>query len=755
MDEKQLHRNLMRMTVLVVLVSIFIAVIGTCSNMYLKKAQKKTTESELIASTEAYKMQIQRQITSNLKTLHTLASFTKVDNFQDKSYFLEGFQQSNQNNDFVSMYLVQEGDQIFESTVNETKVFMIETKDLKEEAREIVKESWQGKEGVSDVFYDENTKKRVMALSVPVYEGKKIEGVLMVYDSLDEFQGILELASQSNKNGKLIIHMINQNGEFLLRSDKRILDEDVSSIYEMKETILEEATIKKILQNKEQYYSSFKIDRKEYNIFFAPLEYHNWYLICILPTVGTTNSVVAMLTVTRIMYTIVLLLSISLIFYGYRIFHKNNTILMKLAYIDPLTETYNAIKFRRVCERVLQKEGQYQICVLNIRKFQFINEILGEKDADVLLCSLAKIIEKEKKKGEYFCHENADQFLFLLKNRKQDEIVELIQRIETELIQFANQYNQTYDIALYTGISNIEEEKYKEVYNRLLQNALVALKAARNSSTNLVFYDEKLYQEMLLKSKIESRMKKALQQEEFKVYLQPKMDLKTGKLAGAEALVRWIQQDGTMVFPDQFIPLFEQNGFCVELDLYMLERVCQKLGKWMDQGKEIVPISINQSKLLFYRNDYIQRICAITEKYQIAPSFIMLEILEGLDIDNIELLNETIQQLHEKGFTISLDDFGSGYSSLNFLGKIQIDELKIDRMFLLGIDEAAEEEKERQKKIMSHIIALAKSMQINTVIEGVETKENEQLMKEMECDLGQGYYYCRPIPVDDFERKYL
>ena len=156
-------------------------------------------------------------------------------------------------------------------------------------------------------------------------------------------------------------------------------------------------------------------------------------------------------------------------------------------------------------------------------------------------------------------------------------------------------------------------------------------------------------------------MKQALEQEEFKMYLQPKIDLETNHIIGAEALVRWIRADGTVIYPDQFIPTFERNGFCSELDLYMVEQACKQLRKWLDAGKEPIQISVNQSKLLFYQSDYIERLCEITNRYQIPPAQITLEILEGLAAKNIDELNKTINKLHQIGFHISLDDFGSGY----------------------------------------------------------------------------------------------
>lgn len=246
-------------------------------------------------------------------------------------------------------------------------------------------------------------------------------------------------------------------------------------------------------------------------------------------------------------------------------------------------------------------------------------------------------------------------------------------------------------------------------------------------------------------------MHQALQNGEFRMYLQPKIDLTSGRLGGAEALVRWTTGTGRMLYPDQFIPLFEQNGFSVSLDLYMVECACKQLRAWLDQGIQPVPLSVNQSKLLFFEADYIQNLERLIERYQIPASWITLEILEGLALENAGELNARISQLQAIGFRISMDDFGSGYSSLNTLNSLQIDELKLDRGFLM---EAADKNDPRSRIIMEQVVRMAKQLGISVVVEGVETRENEALIQSLGCDFGQGYYYSRPITVEEFTARY-
>ena len=234
--------------------------------------------------------------------------------------------------------------------------------------------------------------------------------------------------------------------------------------------------------------------------------------------------------------------------------------------------------------------------------------------------------------------------------------------------------------------------------------------------------------------------------------MQPRIKLADNSLSGAEALARWTRNDNTMIYSGSFIPLFEKNGFCSELDMYMFEKVCQQLRQWIDAGYEPVPISINQSKLTFYKSDYVEGLCAILEKYQVPASLIIIEILESMSIDNVEELNRHLDQLKAIGFQISMDDFGSGYSSLNTLARLRIDEVKLDREFLM---EAAGTSGKNIRLIIEQIVQLSKKLSISTVIEGVETESDDRFIKKIGCDNGQGYFYSRPIPADVFTREIL
>ena len=463
-----------------------------------------------------------------------------------------------------------------------------------------------------------------------------------------------------------------------------------------------------------------------------------------------------MMESTRAVTIVVLLILLFMIIYGYRLIYRSNQSLIKSAYYDPLTGAYNRNKFEQEASKVIEKTPEYSLAAMNIRQFKFINEIFGSQQADHLLCYIKEVIAGHVREGEYFCRGTDDMFYILLRDTDREIIRERLEEMIGEISLHAISVNRDYQILMYCGIViGTDVSDVRPTVQKSMTHVRFALDTARKSLKKYIwFYDTSLHEDEKLQNYVESHMRQAMENEEFQMYLQPKVDLRTGRISGAEALVRWIPGSGKMIYPGQFIPIFEENGFCVQLDLYMVEKVCRQIRTWMDQGSDPVPLSVNQSKLLFYESDYTDKLKALLEKYQIPARLITLEILEGLAMENIEELNEKIVRLKEIGFQISMDDFGSGYSSLNTLASLKIDELKIDRGFLLRLQDAKEDYR-RQVIIMDEVVKLTKKLKIRTVVEGVETEENEKLVQKLDCDYGQGYYCGRPVSAEEFTEKYI
>jgi EAL domain-containing protein (putative c-di-GMP-specific phosphodiesterase class I) len=246
---------------------------------------------------------------------------------------------------------------------------------------------------------------------------------------------------------------------------------------------------------------------------------------------------------------------------------------------------------------------------------------------------------------------------------------------------------------------------------------------------------------------IESRMEEALIKKEFLMYLQPKFDTITEQIVGAEALVRW-QTPNEMLFPDSFIPIFERNGFISKLDMYMLEQVCLLQRRRLNENKTAVPISVNQSRLLLYNPSYVDTLIDLVDRYEIPHHLIELEITETVVFEDKLVAIKTFRQLLDRGFKILMDDFGSGYSSLNMLKEIDVSAIKIDRAFLENFMNS-----DRGRKVMFSVLVLIRELNLMSVAEGVETKEQLDFLKNAGCHWVQGFYFSKPVPVSEFLKK--
>lgn len=752
MSEKQLMRRLRKITAVVVVISILLFLGGGFITSSLGRVQKDTMTTQMISEAEEYKANVLRKIKMDQQTLQTLASFFRFSNtisMIDTDAFANGLYESNRHNSFIQMgYFTEDGDGIRVTVDREIKK-NVRMEDLEEELQASIGEAWQGESAVSRVYEDARTGEKVFSYAVPVYQGDEITGVLTAKDSIEAFEDILD--DKTAMNGYGYVHMIGKEGKFLIRSKNKVVNRRVESIFDGNYiTEAEKEKIREAIDNDESVFSKFRYQGTAYQIYLNPIGLNGWYLFCVDTMQGVNAPIYQMINVTRAIFIGVLCLSVFLLIYGYRMLRKNHKQLIELAYYDSLTGAYNTVRFMQEMKDALSGPEKYSVCVLNIHQFKFINEIFGRAQGDKLLCHISQVLKESVNLGEYFCRDTGDFFWMILKGQNEEAIRERLYEMMEKISRFSLSQHHNYQIMIYCGVAVRRDDSSAEM---MMTHAMFALQTAKGTDRNNVwFYDVELHKQETLQNYIESHMHQALKDKEFRMFLQPKMDMRTGELAGAEALVRWIPKDGTIIYPNQFIPLFESNGFCSSLDMYMVENVCRKIREWIDAGITPVPVSVNQSKLLFYEEDYVENLCSILERYKVPGELITLEILEGLAAGNIDELNKKIDQLKVKGFRISMDDFGSGYSSFNTLGKLHIDELKMDRVFLSAI---TGKEDERQKIIMAQVVDLAKKLRISTVAEGVETKENETLIRTLGCGYGQGYYYSRPIDEDEFDRKYM
>lgn len=390
----------------------------------------------------------------------------------------------------------------------------------------------------------------------------------------------------------------------------------------------------------------------------------------------------------------------------------------------------------------------YSTTVLNVAGFRRLNESAGYEAGNAILIAISDILERSVVKGELLCRSEGSRFILLLRSKSHSEL-------EVRLNQLlASIQKQVYEkccrqIYLLAGVYEMTSESVGIM--GALDRAITAQKTVKDKSyynDNLIAaYDKQLRAEIQSRQYIEAHMVEALENDEFHVYYQPKVCLATGKITGAEALVRWIKSDGEIIPPSKFVPIFEENGFISDMDFAIYRQAVADIKRWLRSGIEVPLISLNVSRHHLKDEHFSEKLTTLVDSIGVPHDKIEFEITESLLTENMETLVDTMTQLKNAGFHISIDDFGSGYSSLNLITLLPFDTLKIDGGFFLKNDLT-----DRNKKVISSVITLAKSLNLETVSEGVETQVQVDFLKSLGCDMIQGFFYYRPMPSGDFTK---
>lgn len=391
--------------------------------------------------------------------------------------------------------------------------------------------------------------------------------------------------------------------------------------------------------------------------------------------------------------------------------------------------------------------SEYYVLVMNIAEFRKLNEMRGFETGNSILIAVSDILQRCAVQGELLCRSEGSRFIGLLKSPLREDFDV---RINHMLGSIQRQIFDKFGIKLYllVGICPFNNENVGVM--TILDRAITAQHTVRSRTVyteNLVvYYDGALRDKIKERVFIESNMEQALQNNEFKVFYQPKVSIETGEIVGAEALVRWIRPDGEMVSPGKFIPIFEENGFINDMDFAVYRNAVADIAKWLRKEIEVPLISMNVSRYHLGDDNFCTKLNYLVDAIGVPHEYIELEITETLLTDNIDKLVETVSWFKERNFRISVDDFGSGYSSLNLITQLPFDTLKIDGGFFLRNDLT-----DKSKKVISSVVTLAKSLNVETVSEGVETQVQVDFLSNLGCDMIQGFFYYHPMPHDEFE----
>ena len=452
-----------------------------------------------------------------------------------------------------------------------------------------------------------------------------------------------------------------------------------------------------------------------------------------------------------ILVVAVMVLLIMLLLIGWNIFMIVRAVRERkrekeILYTSTITGGTNIQYFKDQAATLL-KSGQrsqlnYAMVSIRMAKYHNFCSCYGIKEGEELMEDLFQEIQRHLQNKEIAAHASKADFSLLLKYGEPDNLTYRLERFVSDLKEVRPSQKLNFCVGIYWIPQKHEDVGTMYTYVEVVQETI-----PEDLEDHICCFEESMLDKQRWIRKVEDDMESALSNREFRVYLQPKYSTKEEKLSGAEALVRWIHPTEGFISPNKFIPIFEQNGFILQLDDYMITEIARLQAKWLYEGKKIVPISVNVSRAHFTKVDLAEHICKLVDQYNVPHDMIELELTESAFFDDKDILINTVKRLKNYGFDISMDDFGAGYSSLNSLRELPLDVLKLDAEFFRGEDNEG-----RGDLIVGEAISLAKKLDMRIVAEGIETRKQVDALAEKNCDLIQGYYFAKPMPVEEFEK---
>ncbi|EQF23410.1 diguanylate cyclase domain protein [Clostridioides difficile CD160] len=724
--------------IILLLTSVFLIMgyiyIENTKNLLISEAEVHIKEVAIQGSQLA-----QRQIEKDLDVLNIFSSYYASNPNISNEEKIKKLLDEMENQKFYTMAIVD-----INGNTENTKGNKFSVKD-----KEFFKNSIKGKNYVSSPYVDEvNKSVKKITISVPILNNDKIVGVL--YCTYD-INTLMKLINVSFYEDNSISYVVKNDGKVILHPQQDRLSKNIYELLKQDNDIKEVNDLNKKLEENKTGATILTISRERRYLGYATMDNGNeknnyikdWNLIFSVPeSVIFKNSEQI---IKRAVYAVlfIIFVFITIIFYIMYIKKSNEKEILSLAYEDKITHIGNQNKFYKECSKYLLNKPSlnYIIVYFDINNFKMINDTFGYEFGDNLLITIARALKEELTEGEIYARLSSDYFSIFCDYKKgRDKIIRKLDNIRNNI---ESNLNTVFEISLCVGIYFVEEGEVD--IQKAVNKANMARSVAKGKNINYAIYNEDVRNKLSEESIILDDIKTALVKNQFEVYYQPKFSLVNGEMIGSEALIRWNHPEYGFISPAIFIPIAEKSQLILKIGRFVFERVCIDLSDWKKQGKSIVPVSVNLSRVELYQPDIVKFINSTIQKYNINSDLIELEITETVAMNELNILKNVLNELRKYGFSISMDDFGTGYSSISCLRDMPIDVLKLDKSFLDGI-----ENDERSRNIAKSIVSLAKSLDLIVTIEGVESKAQAELMKQFGCDLVQGFYFARPMPGINF-----
>lgn len=598
-------------------------------------------------------------------------------------------------------------------------------------------DSINGEHEVTNSYRTQDGEELINILTTPVYKQDQVELIITVAYRSRDFSQLLNVNSFDG-NGRSVVATL-EDGIVTTPDDT----EEISSgkeylIHKEKQDIAN--IVRGRINETKKGSLSFEYNDKAYFAYYEPTGINDWFLISYVPKDYLYKNVKMVKGTIYKGSTMLYITCIILLGSFIREHLKYKKRMTQLVFFDELTGEKNEQYLYSYFKRMSKKEKkEHVLVVMDIDKFKSINLIYGSEMGDQVLQYIPCVFREALPEDKLFKYQ-ADVFVAVVKGTS-EEITDKINKLERRISKDIER-KSIVPLKLYFGVCALDEfNSLNSIYN----NALIAKNTCKNSIDKTIqFFDKEDKDKMIENRKIELDFTDALKHKEFEVWYQPKYNIKTGKIYGAEALVRWCKEDGSLIPPLVFIPVLENTGQIIQLDEAVIEMVFQDIQQMKEEGLPINPISINLSRVQAMNSELVVKIKNLMTKYKINPYEISFEITETALIENSVSINKIIEELHQIGIKVDIDDYGIGNSTLRGLFVSNFDTLKLDKTFCDHIGAS------KMDTIIEHTVRMAKELNMTVIAEGVETKEQAEFLARNNCNIAQGYYFSKPLSKKEY-----
>lgn len=599
--------------------------------------------------------------------------------------------------------------------------------------------------------------KECIVFAIPIsnitIEGRNMVALAGTYD-LTTFDQILSMTAFE---GKGYAHIVRKDGTVVIQSSSPNATQTGYNILRtLSEATLSDnakmADVYTAIANGDSGQIEFKLNTTHEYMTYTPLKTLGWSLLTFVPVAAVSQKTTILLNTTLTICALITLAFAMLFALLLFTYFRNKQRLERIAYVDTVTGGNTMGKFNELAADLLSsKTGQqYALIYSNVEKFKVLNEQFGRPACDDMLRCIEGGIQSDLAADECIGRLFADNFCILLRYSDEKEVVERFTRWQTNCLNLMEKSSTPWtppviEFGVYVVVNRSISLEHMVDRAKL---SLSEVSKEMHGKVRYVIFDEHVRKVLFREKHLEDIMETALENKEFVVFLQPKYHTQSETIGGAEALVRWKSENEGMIYPDEFIPLFEKNGFITQVDMFVFEEVCKTIRRWIDASLTPVKVSVNCSRVHFKNLDFLEHYSQIAKQYDIPKNLIEIELTESTVFEDVSALTHIINQIHLAGFGCSMDDFGSGYSSLNLIQDIPVDTLKLDKIFF----QTTIRDISRTESVVGSIIAMSKALSMSTVAEGVEDRAQVDMLKRLDCDYIQGFYFAKPMPIDQFEK---